>query len=140
MLFKLILLFTIIPALELYLLISVGSIVGAPITILIIILTGVLGAFLAKKQGLLTMQKALQEFQMGRAPAEELLHGILIIFAGIVLITPGFITDAIGFLLLIPISRKMMFSFLKTKLGAYVTSNSDSENKNTIEIFPDEKN
>ena len=138
MLFKLILLFTIIPALELYLLISVGSIVGAPITILIIIITGVLGAFLAKKQGLLTMQKAKQEFQMGRAPAEELLHGILIIFAGIVLITPGFITDAIGFLLLIPISRKMMFSFLKTKLGAYVTTN--SENKNTIEIFPDEKN
>ena len=138
MLFKLILLFTIIPALELYLLISVGSIVGAPITILIIIITGVLGAFLAKKQGLLTMQKAMQEFQMGRAPAEELLHGILIIFAGIVLITPGFITDAIGFLLLIPISRKMMFSFLKTKLGAYVTTN--SENKNTIEIFPDEKN
>jgi UPF0716 protein FxsA len=138
MLFKLILLFTIIPALELYLLISVGSIVGAPITILIIIITGVLGAFLAKKQGLLTMQKAMQEFQMGRAPAEELWHGLLIIFAGIVLITPGFITDAIGFLLLIPISRKMMFSFLKTKLGAYVTSN--SENKNTIEIFPDEKN
>ena len=137
MLFRLILLFTIIPALELYLLISVGSIVGAPATISIIILTGVLGAFLAKKQGLLTMQKALQEIRMGYAPAEELLHGLLIIFAGIVLVTPGFITDTIGFLLLIPMIRNIMFSVLKTKLEAYVSTHSNTNNM--IEIKPDDE-
>jgi len=137
MLFKLILLFTIIPALELYLLISVGSIMGAPATISIIVLTGVLGAFLAKKQGLLTMQKALQEVRMGNAPAEELLHGLLIILAGIVLVTPGFITDTIGFLLLIPMIRNIMFSVLKAKVETYVSSNKNM-NK-VIEINPDDE-
>lgn len=131
------LLFTIIPAIELYLLITVGSIVGAPITILIIILTGVLGAYLAKTQGLLTMRSAMEELRNGKTPTEGLVHGILIVVAGIVLITPGFFTDIVGFLLLIPTTRKVMFSFVKSKLTNIAATKYNSSN--TIEISPNQE-
>ena len=109
----LILLFTLVPAVELMLLIEIGGTIGAGNTILIIILTGVLGAYLARLQGFLLFQKIQSNLNQGIMPNAEMLDGLMILVGGIVLLTPGFITDLFGFLLLIPWTRsliKMLFS------------------------------
>lgn len=120
MLFKLILLFITVPAVELYTLIYVGSMIGAPVTIAIVVLTGILGAYLAKTQGLMIMQNVRNEIQLGRVPAEDLLHGLLVIVAGAVLITPGFFTDGAGFILLIPYTRKAIFKALRKRIESFI--------------------
>ena len=109
----LILLFTLVPAVELMLLIEIGGTIGAGNTILIIILTGVLGAYLARLQGFLLFQKIQSNLNQGIMPNAEMLDGLMILVGGIVLLTPGFITDLFGFLLLIPWTRsliKMLFN------------------------------
>jgi len=109
----LVLLFTLVPAVELMLLIEIGGSIGAGNTILIIILTGVLGAYLARLQGFLLFQKIQSNLNQGIMPTNEMLDGLMILVGGIVLLTPGFITDLFGFLLLIPWTRslvKMLFS------------------------------
>jgi len=102
MVFKLFLLFTIIPILELYLLIKVGGIIGALNTILIILTTAIIGASLTKSQGLIVLSKIQQALNEGRIPGNELLHGLMILIGGAALLTPGFITDFIGLSMLVP--------------------------------------
>lgn len=104
----LVLLFTLLPALELYVLIQIGSVIGASSTILIIITTGIIGAYLARLQGFLTIQKIQQSLQKGQIPSNELMDGLIILVGGIVLLTPGFITDFLGFVLLIPLTRNLI--------------------------------
>ncbi|PCI27035.1 MAG: membrane protein FxsA [SAR324 cluster bacterium] len=116
MFIKLLLAFTLIPTLELYLLVSLGSRLGVFATVAIVILTGMLGAYLAKTQGLQTMSKVWREMKGGNLPAEEILNAFLIVVAAIVLITPGFLTDIVGFLLLTPPVRKVIHLFLQKKL------------------------
>lgn len=109
----LVLLFTIVPAIELMLLIEIGGTIGAGNTILIIILTGVLGAYLARLQGFLILQKIQADLNRGVMPSSEMIDGLMILVGGIVLLTPGFITDIFGLLLLIPLTRfliKKLFS------------------------------
>lgn len=108
MFFKLLIIFTIIPALEMVLLLKVGSIFGFLGTVFIIISTGMLGAALAKQQGLQTMFKIQQAINNGKVPTVELVDGFLILIAGVLLITPGLLTDATGFLLLIPAFRAVI--------------------------------
>jgi len=108
----LVLLFTLVPAVELMLLIEIGGHIGAGNTILIIILTGVVGAYLARLQGFLILQKIQNDLNNGIMPNSELIDGLMILVGGIVLLTPGFITDLFGLLLLIPWTRsliKMLF-------------------------------
>ena len=114
----LIFLFTILPALELYLLIKVGSVIGALNTILIIIFTGILGAFLARLQGFLVIRKIQENLNQGILPSSELLDGALILVGGVLLLTPGFITDIFGFLLLLPPTRVLIKFFLKKQFEA----------------------
>ena len=102
MIFELFLLFTIIPILELYLIIKVGGMIGAFNTVLIILTTGIIGASLAKSQGLIVLSKIQQALNEGRIPGNELLHGLMILIGGATLLTPGFITDLIGLSMLIP--------------------------------------
>lgn len=101
----LILLFTVLPALELALLIKVGSHVGALNTILIVIGTGVVGAALARYEGFRVLMKVQDSLQRGIMPNAELLDGFMILAGGIALLTPGFITDILGLFLLFPVSR-----------------------------------
>ncbi|YCM43094.1 FxsA family protein [Verrucomicrobiaceae bacterium 227] len=105
---KLLLLFILVPLAELYLFMTLGRELGFANTVLIIIATAILGASLTKSQG----RKAIARFQQatgeGRLPAQEALDGIMILIAGAVLLTPGFLTDAIGFLLLVPPIRTAM--------------------------------
>jgi len=115
MLYKLFFAFTIIPFLEIYLLIKVGSYLGAFTTIMIVALTGFLGAYLARLQGLYTMMKVKESLNRGEMPAEALLDALLILLAGIVLLTPGFLTDMAGLMILIPETRIVFKRWLRKR-------------------------
>ncbi|MDQ0255047.1 UPF0716 protein FxsA [Evansella vedderi] len=107
------LLIIIIPALEIWVLILSGNMIGVIPTILLIILTGVLGAALAKREGLNAIRTAQMQASQGMVPSGVLLDGICILVGGVVLLTPGFITDAAGFFLLIPQTRAIFKGFLQ---------------------------
>ncbi len=119
MLLKLFLAFTIIPVLEIYLLIKLGSFLGALNTVIIVILTGIIGAYLAKLEGLHTMTKVREALNRGEMPAEEMLDALLILVAGIVLLTPGFLTDIAGLLILIPQTRLLFKRWLRKKFDEW---------------------
>lgn len=111
----LILLLIIIPAGEIGLLMLSGQIFGLIPTISLIILTGIIGAYLAKQQGLETIRRAQEQLNYGSMPQDALLDGICILVGGTLLLTPGFITDSLGFLLLVPPTR-IFFKKLLTSL------------------------
>ncbi|OEH84467.1 membrane protein FxsA [Desulfuribacillus stibiiarsenatis] len=108
------LLFILVPALEIYVIIKVGQIFGAWTTLGFIIFTGFLGAYLAKSQGRQTLLLAQLDLQQGRIPGEAILDGLAILVGGLLLLTPGFVTDVVGFLLLIPTSRGILKLWMRT--------------------------
>jgi len=112
----LILLFTVLPALELFILIEVGSHIGALNTIFIVIVTGVVGASLAKMQGFMVLQKIKTSLDQGLLPSSELIDGMMILAGGIVLLTPGFISDVIGLFLLIPVTRSIIKLLIQKRM------------------------
>ena len=123
MLLKLFLAFTIIPIIEIFLLIEIGSIFGALTAVTLVILTGFLGAFLARMQGLQTLYRIQESLREGRMPSGELLDALLIVIAGLVLLTPGFLTDSAGFLLLIPATRNFIKYWLRRQIELRYMSN-----------------
>ncbi len=116
MLGYLILLFTLVPIVELALLIKVGQYIGVGYTLGIVVFTGVVGAYLAKMQGLFTLRRIQDDINQGRMPKDTLFDGVLILCSGILLLTPGFITDLIGFMGLIPFTRNLFKQWLKRKI------------------------
>ncbi len=104
--------FIAIPLLEIYLLIEVGSVIGAFSTVLAVVFTAVLGVALIRIQGFSTLQKAQATMNRGGVPALEIFEGVMLLFAAVCLLIPGFFTDTMGFLLLIPPLRR----FLATRL------------------------
>mgnify|MGYP003565877012 CR=1 FL=1 len=120
MFLKLFLAFTLIPFVEIYLLIKVGAQVGAFNTILIVILTGLLGASLARLEGIKTMTKVRDSLNRGDLPAEEMLDAMLIFVAGVVLLTPGFLTDLAGLALLVPKARYWFKRWLRKKFDEWI--------------------
>jgi len=122
MLLKLFLAFTIIPVVEIYLLIQIGTIFGALTSIALVIVTGFLGAYLARIQGLQTLFRIQKSLREGQMPSRELLDALLIGIAGLVLLTPGFLTDAFGFLLLIPNTRTAIKQWLHRQIEVRYTS------------------
>lgn len=106
MLARLILLFTVVPLVELLLLLEIGRRIGTLATLLLIVVTGVTGALLAKQQGLGVLRRIQAEFSSGRAPTSAIVDGLIILVAGALLITPGILTDVVGFLCLLPITRR----------------------------------
>ena len=122
MLLKLFLAFTIIPVVEIYLLIQIGTIFGALTSIALVIVTGFLGAYLARIQGLQTLFRIQESLREGQMPSGELLDALLIGIAGLVLLTPGFLTDAFGFLLLIPNTRTVIKQWLHRQIEVRYTS------------------
>ncbi|MCK4241612.1 MAG: membrane protein FxsA [Candidatus Atribacteria bacterium] len=109
---KLLLLFIIVPVVELYVLIEIGRKIGTLPTVGIIILTGILGAYLVKSQGFLILRKIQNDLNEGILPGDSLIQGAIILAGGILLITPGFITDTIGFVFLIPTGREVVKKYL----------------------------
>lgn len=120
MIARLILLFTVLPLIELVILIEIGTRIGAFSTVLVVIATAVIGACLAKIQGINTIRRIQNSLSEGRIPAEELLDGFLILIAGLLLIAPGFLTDISGFLFLIPVSRNRIKLWLKRKMQQWI--------------------
>ena len=120
MFFKLFLAFTIVPFIEIYLLIKIGAWVGAFNTLLIVILTGLLGASLARLEGMKTMTRVRESLNRGELPAEEMLDAMLIFAAGIVLLTPGFITDLAGLTLLVPQARFWFKRWLRRRFDEWI--------------------
>ena len=116
MLTKLLLLFILVPALELFLLVEMGQLVGTLPTIGLIVFTGILGAFLARRQGIQVLARVRTELQMGRLPADSIFDGVIILVAGAVLMTPGVLTDALGFLCLIPATRGWLKRGLRSQM------------------------
>ena len=108
MFLRLLLLFTVVPLVELFLLVKLGTVVGVGPTIALVIFTGILGAWLARQQGLGVLRRLRAELAEGRLPAGALIDGLLILVAGAVLLTPGLLTDALGFVLLVPPSRAVV--------------------------------
>jgi UPF0716 protein FxsA len=98
----LVLLFLAVPFAELFVIIKVGEAVGVLWTIVLLVGMSVLGAALVKREGLAVLRRAQERIQYGEVPGEQLLDGVLILFAGALLLTPGFLTDAMGVLLLLP--------------------------------------
>ena len=99
-----------IPALEIYLFIKIGSQIGAITTILLIFTTAIVGIYYAKYEGLNTLKSGFAQLKKNEQPAYEVISGAAIAFAALLLILPGFATDAVGFLIIFPISRRYIFN------------------------------
>ena len=112
----LLLVFVVVPLVELALLIRIGQWIGLPATLALVVLTGVLGAYLARRQGLAVIQRVRAELADGHVPAGPLVDGILILVAAAVLMTPGVLTDLFGFFCLIPGGRRLLKEHLKRRL------------------------
>lgn len=113
MLGRLLLLFVTVPLVELYLLYRLARVTSFGMTVAIVILTGVVGSVLVRWQGLTTLRRIQEDLQAGRMPGDRILSGLLILLGGAFLLTPGILTDAVGFLLMVPGNRRLLIRHLK---------------------------
>ena len=119
--------FVLVPATELYVLIEVGSEIGALSTIWLVILTALIGGWMVRQQGLAVMFRVREQLDRGEPPAIDMMEGALLLLAGVLLLLPGFITDTLGFLLLIPpLRRWLILNWLKRR-GNMTAVNSDMQ-------------
>ena len=123
------LIFICLPALEIYLLIEVGGVVGALNTVALIFLTAIIGLYFAKHQGLQTLKSGMINLYQNKTPIYEIMSGASIAIAAFLLIVPGFFTDFIGFLLLVPFTRKILFDLTLRKK----TKNDNKSQNKTID-------
>ena len=119
-----------LPALEIFFMIKIGGKIGALNTVSLIFLTAIVGVFYARIQGIQTLRSGIVNLYQNKAPIYELLSGASIAFASLLLIVPGFFTDLIGFLILIPFTRKILFKILINKRSVEVK---DSKINKTID-------
>jgi len=117
-----------IPAVEIFLLIKIGSQIGAVTTILLIFTTAIVGVYYAKYEGLNTLKSGFEQIRKNKAPTYEMLSGAAIAFAALLLIIPGFATDIIGFFIIFPVSRK----FLLEKIFVKFKNKKDETEKNNF--------
>ena len=120
MLGKLILLFTVTPLVELYVLFKVAEVTSAWATIGLVLITGIAGAYLAKSEGRMILTKIKMELNSGRVPGNELLNGLCVLVGGALLLTPGLITDILGFSLVIPGTREAFKAVVKRKFKGMI--------------------
>ena len=119
-----------IPAVEIFLLIKIGSQIGAITTILLIFTTAIVGVYYAKYEGLNTLKSGFEQIRKNKAPTYEMLSGAAIAFAALLLIIPGFATDIIGFFIIFPVSRKFLLEKIFVK---FKNKKTETEKKNFIE-------
>jgi len=121
MFIRLLLLFTLVPLLELWLLLRVGGVIGAAETILLVIVTGAVGAWFARQQGLMVLTAFQRAGARGEMPTDPIIDGLMILAGGAMLITPGIVTDLIGLTLVLPFTRPFLREALKRGLARRVT-------------------
>ena len=107
--------FLTIPFLEIYFLLKIGSLIGVFPTVLMVVFTAVLGAWLLRRQGLSTLQRFQNSLAQGQIPAMEMIEGAILLVGGALLLTPGFFTDALGFACLVPVTRHKIASLIIEK-------------------------
>ncbi len=143
------LLFILIPIVEMWVLIEVGSEIGALSTIFLVFLTAAIGLALLRQQGVNTLLRVNQRMEQGELPAGEILEGVMLAVGGALLLTPGFITDTIGFACLLPFSRKLLVALLLRQglvMSAYgrntnfESSFQSSESLRASRVRPGERN
>ena len=117
MFFKLLFVFILIPFIELAILVKIGTMIGFWYTMSVVVVTAIVGASLARYQGLKVYSRIQGELNSGRIPSEDMLDAMFVFAGGIVLLTPGFITDIAGIMFLTPVTRKIFKSHLKNILG-----------------------
>ena len=126
------LIFIVLPALEIFFMIKIGSEIGALSTLALIFLTAILGVFFARVQGIQTLRSGLVNLYQNKVPIYELISGASIAIAAVLLIVPGFLTDLIGFILLIPYTRKVLFKII------FKNKNTIDKNKEKIDTIDGE--
>ena len=124
------LLFIVVPIVEIVLFIKIGSLLGLWLTILVVVLTAIVGTNLVRSQGLIAIKQVQSSFLQGQDIARSLINGTLILIAGVLLLTPGFFTDFIGITFLIPMTRNMWISYGIKHLPGFVFINSNNNSKN----------
>ncbi|WP_404828197.1 FxsA family protein [Fluctibacter corallii] len=124
---KLFLLFAILPIIEIALLVNVGEEIGGWNTVAIVIATAFLGAWLVRKEGFATLMQAQRKMQSGALPGQEMAEGLLLVIAGVLLVTPGFITDGIGFLLSLPITRPAIAGALLKRMQVHIVGGAQQQ-------------
>jgi UPF0716 protein FxsA len=134
---SILLLVILIPAIEIYLFIKIGSQIGAIATILLIFTTAIVGIYYAKYEGLNTLKSGFIQLSRNEAPTYEMISGAAIAFAAVLLIIPGFATDILGFFLIFPLSRKFIFSKFKNKINNKQPRNNDFINGDYEDIDDD---
>tara|TARA_B100001248_G_scaffold194955_1_gene149772 strand:- start:28 stop:462 length:435 start_codon:yes stop_codon:yes gene_type:complete len=141
--FIIIAIFVLIPIIEISLFIEIGSIIGSFYTVMLIFLTAIVGVFFVRQQGISTFQKLASQLRNLEAPVQTMFEGLVILIAGILLITPGFFTDALGFLGLIPVSRiifiKLVASYILSRYGNQNNQHDSTIEGDYIEIEDEEK-
>lgn len=120
MLARLFLLFTVVPIVELYFLIKLGEILGALNTVLLLMGAALAGALLVRWEGLRTLKNIAADLSRGRLPAERLVDGLFVLVAGVLLVTPGVVTDLLALLLLIPLTRAWLKRWLRRRMERMV--------------------
>lgn len=128
MLLRLLLLFTLVPLVELSLLIWISQYTGLVFTIALVLLTGIVGAALARYEGLRCWRRVHQAMAAGRLPGDPLLDGLMILIAGALLVTPGILTDLLGFALLTPPLRRLVKNRIKRRIQARLETFSSMQN------------
>ena len=130
--------FVVVTLAEIYVLVSVGQAIGGLSTVLLVVITAFIGSSLLRQQGWSTMAKAQQSMSEGRTPAMEMMEGVVILVSGILLLTPGFLTDALGLLGLMPWSRSYFINhfleknaerFFKQRNSVFINRTNNSEKK-----------
>ena len=127
-----------IPAIEIYLMIKVGGVIGALNTILLIFFTAITGVYFAKMAGLSALRSGFKQILKNEVPIYEIISGAALAFAALLLILPGFVTDFIGFLLIIPVTRKLFIKPLSSKFNEKKTTDENVIEGNFEEV--DKKN
>ncbi|MCB9070198.1 MAG: membrane protein FxsA [Calditrichae bacterium] len=122
---KLLFVFVTIPLVEMLILIKLGEAIGFWPTMAMVVVTGIIGASLAKAQGFLALNRIRSELNTGKLPADELVDGLLILIGGIVLLTPGLLTDLAGFSLMVPAIRTVIRKWLQRRFKGFLSNRSN---------------
>ena len=138
--------FLLVPLIEIALFVQIGGAIGLGWTLLIVVITAVLGTMLVRAQGMQALGQVKSSFNQMRDPSEALAHGAMILFSGALLLTPGFFTDAIGFALLVPAVRLAVFQWARSrvKVATFATHGTQNRDLNIVdgeytEVDPDER-
>lgn len=123
MFYKFLVIFILIPLIELYFLLEISQFIGVFTTVLVIVFTGAVGVSIAKRQGYQVVNNIRSRLNSGKMPTEDLISALLILIGGVTLLTPGFITDITGFLLILPGSRNLIGKLVKKYFLKYVKEN-----------------